>query len=90
MSAYYPLTTQTVAFLITSVASTNAVGAQTKRVRLVATTDCHIAFGVSPTATTSDMYLAADREEIFKIKPGQKVAAIRNTADGTLYVTEME
>jgi len=85
----YPLTTQTAAFTASSAAITNAVGSQVNKVRLLATQNCHIAFGASPTATTSDFYLPSGVVEYFTIKPGQKVAAIRNSADGTLYVTEM-
>jgi len=90
MSAYYPLTTQTVTVGAASAATASAVGDYTKRVRLISSTDCHVVFAVTPTATASDMFLAADREEVFKIKPGQSVAAIQNAAGGTLYVTEME
>lgn len=85
----YPLTTQKVSFLVSSVATSNAVGDHISVVRLIATTDCHVRFAKSPTAVATDMYLAADREEYFTIHPGQKVAAIRNSADGDLFVTEM-
>jgi len=81
-------TTQTIAVVTASVAVTNAVGAQTRVVRLKATTDLHIAFAVSPTATTSDPLLNAGETEYIDITPGQKIAAIRNSADGTLFITE--
>lgn len=86
---YRPDTTQTVTVGTTSAATTNGVGAQTYVVRLISTTACHVAFGAAPTATTSDMYLAANREENFVVTPGQKVAVIQNAAAGMLYVTEM-
>jgi hypothetical protein len=35
------------------------------------------------------MYIAPEREEIFMIRPGDKVAVIQDAAGGTLYVTEM-
>lgn len=88
-SHYYPSTTQTVAYTAASAATTNAVGSQTYAVRLVATSDCHYALGAAPTATTSDPYLPSDTVEIISIHPGQKVAVIRNTGDGTAYVTEL-
>ena len=88
-SHYYPRTTQSVAYTASSAATTNAVGSQIYAVRLVSTSDSHYALGESPTATTSDPYLPADTIEIISIKPGQKVAFIRNTADGTAYVTEL-
>lgn len=86
----YPLTTQTASY-DSSAAITNAVSADIHIVRLIATTDCHVAFGGSPTATTNDFLLAANREEYFVIHPGQKVAAIKKSGGtaGILYVTEM-
>jgi len=35
------------------------------------------------------MYLPANQVEYFLVTGGEKVAAIRANADGTLYVTEM-
>ena len=92
---YYPIqalpvgTTQTVSVSSSSAANSTAFAAGTTVVRLVSTTDCHIIFAASPTATTSTAYLPANQVEYFKSAAGQKVAAIRANADGTLYVTEM-
>ncbi len=86
---FYPLTTQKVSYTATSAAISNAVGPHVSIIRLIATSDCHVTFAKAPTAVATDMYLAADQEECFVIHPGQKVAAIRDTADGDLYVTEM-
>lgn len=87
---YFPVTTQLSSY-DASVAITNAVGAQVRVVRLIATTACHVAFAGTPTATTNDFLMAANREEYFTIHPGQKVAAIKATGSsaGILYVTEM-
>lgn len=82
--------TQSVAFLVTSVATTNAVGVQTRRVSLYASTDCHVRFEGTPTATTSDFFLPAGTQIMLAIRPSQKVAAIRASADGTLYVSELD
>ena len=82
-------TTQAVAISGTSAPTTNAVGSQTRVVRLIhnGSAKCHVAFAGTPTATTSDMMLAPNREEYFSINPGEKVAGIGT--DGNLYVTEM-
>ena len=80
---------QTAAYTATSAAITNAVGAGVSVVRLVATSACHIKVAVTPVATTSDMLLPANTVEYIAIAPGQKVAAIQNSAAGTLHVTEM-
>ena len=84
-------TTQSIAVAATSAATSNAFDAETTIVRISTTTNCYIAFGSSPTATTSDVLMPAGTTEYFKVPvPGtSKLAAIRDTADGKLRVTEM-
>jgi len=84
-------TEQTISVASASAATSTAFGQTSRVVRIVSTTDCHIAFAASPTATTSNTYLPANQVEYFKVPtPGtSKLAAIRANADGTLYVTEM-
>jgi len=80
---------QDVAYTATSAAST-AFGAQTYKIRVVATTDCRIRIGDgTPVAVTADSYLPALSEVCFTVTPGQKVAAIRVSTDGSLNVTEL-
>ena len=69
-----------------SAATSNAFGTQTEYVRVAADADVHIVFGASPTATTDDIFLPADQPELFKVSPGEKMAAI-GTAN--VSVTEM-
>lgn len=80
--------TQTVAFTSTSVAQTTAVAAGVRVVRVIASTACHIAQGASPVATTSYPKLPANTEAYLVVAPGEKLAAIRTTTSGTLWVTE--
>ena len=84
-------TEQTISVTSSSAATSSAFAGDSLIVRIVSTTDCHIAFAASPTATTSNTYLPANQVEYFKVPtPGtSKLAAIRANADGTLYVTEM-
>ena len=82
--------TQKISFLISSVAMSNAVGGQTRRVSLHADQDCHVRFEQAPTAVTTDYFLPASTHVMLAIRPGQKVAAIRATADGVLYVSELD
>ena len=89
---YRPGTTQAVDVGAASAAITNAVGSQTYQVRLIAQEDCHVEFGAAPTAVAAtSMFLAANREEVFSISPGEKVAVIQNAAVASknLYVTEL-
>lgn len=81
-------TTQTVAIGASTAAST-AFGAQTRAVRVIATSNAHIVVAKSATATTSDTYLALGREEVIQVAPGEQVAVIQNSAGGTLYITEL-
>lgn len=81
-------TTQVKAYT-TSAAIDNAVGSQTRVVRVVTTTAAHIAFGAAPTATTSDVYMPAGVAEYFAITPGEKIAAVQVASGGNLHVTEM-
>lgn len=80
---------QTVTISGTS-AQSSAVGTYTFVVRLISTTDCYVAFASNPTATTSDMFIPGDKiERFFRIRPGDKIAAIQDSAGGTLYITEV-
>jgi hypothetical protein len=63
-----------------------AFGENIEYVRIVADADCHIAFGVNPTATTSSIYVPADDVEYFKVSPGEKVAVIGSV---NLYVSDL-
>lgn len=88
-SHYKPRTTQKVTFSGTSAATTNAIGAHITVVRLVATEPCYVAFGGAPVATSSSIYLPADRPEYFTVNSGDKVAALQVGSGGVLDVTEM-
>lgn len=82
---------QNLAVAIASAAITNGFGANTHEVRVVSTTNCWIRFGAAPTAAAAanNVYLPAGVVEYFHVSPGQKLAAIRDSADGTLNVAEM-
>jgi hypothetical protein len=67
-----------------------AFGLNTRIIRVVATTDCHVAIGSNPTATTSSTFLPIFTIEYFKVAAGDKIAAIKNASAGKLYVTECD
>jgi len=83
--AMRPITTQKVTSSGTSAASA-AFGNNIEYVRIAADADCHIEFGVNPTATTSKIFLESKTSECFKVSPGEKVAVIGSV---NLYVTEL-
>lgn len=78
---------QSVAYTGSAGTISNPINAEMARV--VATTDCFIANGSSPTATTSDTYLPAGVVEVIKITYGDKVSAVQSTLGGTLHVAEI-
>ena len=73
-------------------AQSGAFNAHTHEIRVVSTTNCHINIGVSPTAAATDdngFYLPAGVVEYFHVSPGEILAVIRDSADGTLCIAEM-
>ena len=71
-------------------AQSAAHDADTYVVRLCATVRTWVAFGANPTADkAAGMLLPADSPEYFVVTPGEKVAALQDSAGGTLTVTEM-
>lgn len=70
-------------------AQSTAVGAHTSVVRLYATKACHVVTGADPTAVAdAGLYLPDAGEAYIGIQGGHKIAVIRDTADGALYITE--
>lgn len=82
-------TTHSVSFTSTSAANSTAFAAGTRVVRVISSTGCHLAQGADPTATTSSPKLPALLPELLVVSPGEKIAAIRTTTSGTLWITEV-
>ena len=78
MAFNYGLRPTTVQMMSSSGTSSqsSAFAAYTYYVRICADADCHILFGSNPTATSSSIFIPANQPEIFKVNPGEKVAAI--------------
>jgi hypothetical protein len=83
-------THQSAAYTGTAGTITNAISSGVYKVRVIVTSAAYIKIGSSPTATTSDVYMAADAAEYFSIRPGEKVSAVQVSAGGTLHVTESD
>lgn len=67
-----------------------AFAGQTRQVRVAATVACRIRVGDgTPTAAATDTYLPANVVEYLDVTPGQRIAAIQETAAGKLSVTEI-
>lgn len=70
----------------------NTTPNNTLHVRLVATSDCWVAFGASPTAVVASaaaILLPAGVPEYFWVYPGERVAVIQNAGAGSLNIAEM-
>ncbi len=88
---YYKLTgtVQKVDYTGTA-ANSSAISEQVRYVRLYATTDCHITISKpAVTATASSTPLQAKDYEIFKVAPGNIISVIRNSGNGSLFISEL-
>ena len=87
--ALRPITHQTITMDSSSPASVQVTpNASTEYVRICAESDFHIAFGSSPTASVSTMFIPADQPEIFKVEPGTKIAAL-GSASARISIDEL-
>lgn len=73
-----PVAEQTVAIGGTS-AQSSEFNDKTKIIRVHTDAVCSIEVGSDPTATTSNLRLAANSTEYFEVNPGDKIAVITNT-----------
>ncbi len=78
--------TQTIPFNATPAAAT-ALGKQTYRVRLVATSGCLVTISNDDAAS---FYIAPNFPEVFIVTPGQILNVVQQSAAGTLFITELE
>jgi hypothetical protein len=89
--ALFPALQQTVAVAVGSARTAANFGANTLAVELTPTTDMFVLFGDSTaTADSGDIYLASGVVYTYATGGNSRIAAIRSTADGTLYVTELQ
>lgn len=84
--AILPATAIVVAVTNASVQSA-AMAAGVSLVRVVSTVVAHIKIGANPTAATTDTYLPAGVPEYFMVDEGDKIAVIRSSGDGSLFIT---
>ena len=83
---------KTIAITATSTRNTTPISAEIKVISLYATSPCYIRLGDNAvTASTTDHYIPADNYLDIAIGPETKdryIAALRVSADGTLYISE--
>ena len=71
-----PTTVQMVTLSGSTSTQSSAFGSQSEYVRICSNADVHILFGANPTATANSIFIPANEPEIFKVSPGEKMAAI--------------
>ncbi len=81
--------THKVAYTDTAGTIASGVSNACELVLVWASTDCHIAIGTAPTATVNDKPVTAKVDTPVVVNPNDKVSAIRQASNGTLYVTEL-
>ena len=73
-----------------SAATATAVSDSCFMVEIVASENCYISIESAPTATAvNGMYIVKDWPYFVKVTPGEKIAAIKVTTAGNLYVSEL-
>ncbi len=82
--------TQKKAYTASAAAIDDAISSECSLVLVWCSTDAFILVGASPTADADDRPIAAKVDTPIVVKGGtDKISAIRQTGDGTLYVTEL-
>lgn len=80
-------TSQVLAFTATS-AQSAALGPRTTVVRLVSTQNVHVTVAATALADGTCMYLPLGVVQVIGVPPGSKIAAIRDSVSGNLFITE--
>ena len=73
-----------------SAAMATAVAAECFMVEVVASENCYISIESAPTATAvNGMYIVKDWPYFVKVTPGEKIAAIKVTTAGNLFISQL-
>lgn len=88
-NVFRPGVTQSISATTTSAATSNAFASGIAEVMVTVTSACFVTFAGTPTATTSDVYLAAATPYFFRVSASDKAAAITASGTSTVYVTEV-
>lgn len=60
-----------------------------QQIRIVATSNCHYRIGAGVTALVTDNYLPLGVIEYVKVRPGDRISVIQNSAGGNLHVAKV-
>lgn len=80
----------TVRKVAVSAVSAASAALTTEVIRVKPTVDCYVVTGTgTPAADANSTLMSAGETEYFRVTPGEKIAVLRVSADGSLFVTEM-
>lgn len=85
--AIIPGISQSIAVGAASLSSTS-FDSNTSLIRIFSTVDCFLEFGDSPTATTSSHFCPGGVIQYYGVYKFAKLAVIRSSTSGTLYIME--
>lgn len=89
-TAYEPISTTAIPITTTPVVTIATLSSESRIYRFVGTVDAHIAFGSSPTATTSSTFLPAYSVEVFPVSDNLR-ASVRAASDsGTFFIDRLK
>jgi len=89
-TAYEPVATTAIPITTTPVVTTATLASDSLIYRFVSTVDAHIAFGSSPTATTSSTFLPAYSVEVFPVSDNLRASVRAATGTGTFYIDRLK
>jgi len=78
---------QVITAIVTAVLS-NAFANTARAIRVAPIGDIHYEVGAAPVADATSPFLGGGAVEDLRVRPGEKISIIRNTADGAVTITE--
>ena len=89
-TAYEPIATTAIPITTTPTVTNATYASETRIYRFVSTVDAHIAFGSSPTATTSNTFLPAYSVEVFPVSDNMRTSVRAAAGAGTLFIDRLK
>jgi hypothetical protein len=89
-TAYEPIATTAIPITTTATLTTATLSSDTLIYRFVGTVDAHIAFGPSPTATTSSTFLPAYSVEVFPVSDNMRASVRAASGSGTFFIDRLK
>jgi len=89
-TAYEPIATTAIPITATPTLTTATYASESLIYRFVSTVDAHIAFGSSPTATTSSTFLPAYSVEVFPVSDNLRASVRSASGSGVFFIDRLK